>query len=157
VLGVLSLRPWQGAPGNAVQPVQGGNPNASAGMAQMKPAATADLSQAASSVPAAQVDAWLAGAVGNNAALRLASIRALAAAPRERAVPVLMRIAKRGTDERERHAALDALEVQAAQQGDADDAIHTLLRSLVYDGSGDERLTERAQKLLATLDAGAAR
>ena len=103
---------------------------------------------------AADIDAWLAGAQGEDAAVRLASIKALAQAPRDRALPVLSRIAERGMVSNERLAAVESLEIQAQQSGDADDAIHGVLRTIAVDGR-DDRLVERAQRLLESIDASA--
>lgn len=98
-----------------------------------------------------EVGAWLAGLNSADAAIRMASIRALATAPRESAVPALVQIAGRGPNRQERYAALDALRTQALQHGDADDAIHGVVRTLVYDGN-DEQVTAYAADLLEALD-----
>ena len=122
------------------------NPQSAAPNATARPAPTAD----------GDVDDWLAAAEGDDAAARLAAIRALAQAPRDRALPVLARIAERGQSEQDRHAALEALHGQVTVHGDADDAVHEVLRALAYDGT-DERVSEQALRLLESIDADAAR
>jgi len=101
------------------------------------------------------VDRWLAGTESADANTRLASIHSLAQAPRDRAVPILLRIAERGMLARERGAALDALQAQAQKSGDADDAIHSVLRTIAVDGR-DDHISERALRMLESIDAGAA-
>jgi len=154
VVGTLSWRQEDKGQGVATGAAAANSPNgltsaAATGNASMATGATLATLSAAS----ADVEAWLAGAQGTDAAKRLESIKALAQAPRDRALPVLVQIAKRSTVERERYAALDSLQVQGRLNGDADDAIHTVLRTLIYDG-GDERMAESAQRVLDALDAG---
>lgn len=97
------------------------------------------------------VDALLASAVGENPATRLAAIEALASAPRERTLPVLVHIAEQGAVEIERHAALGSLHSVAERQGDPDGAIHGLLRDLIHDGN-DETVSGHASTMLEELD-----
>jgi hypothetical protein len=86
--------------------------------------------------------------------VRLASIKALAQAPRDRALPILSRIAERGMLSNERLAAIDSLDFQAQQSGDADDAIHGVLRTIAVDGR-DDHVSQRALRLLESIDSGA--
>lgn len=155
VVGVLSLRPQdegsRSLPGSGSTGATNAGDKAAAANAVLPAAGAAQATRAV--VASADVEAWLAGAQGTDAAKRLESIKALAQAPRDRALPVLVQIAKRSVVERDRYAALDSLQVQGLQQGDADDAIHTVLRTLIYD-SGDERMAESAQRVLDALDAG---
>jgi hypothetical protein len=149
-LGAWSLRQHAGTV-PATKSAARGASNAASGPASASGALSTFVG-AVGPATAADVDAWLAGAQGQDAALRLASIKALAQAPRDRALPVLSRIAERGMVPTERLAAVDSLESQAQQSGDADDAIHGVLRTITVDGR-DDHLSERAQRLLETLDA----
>ena len=155
-LGVWSLRQPVGKVAGAAAPEAVAKAPSSANGTGNTASAAASITPTTAPPAGTDVDAWLAAAEGDDAAARVTAIRALAQAPRERALPVLARIAERGQLERDRHAALEALQGQAALHGDADDAVHGVLRSLAYDGT-DERVSERAQRLLESIDAAAAR
>ncbi len=149
-LGAWSLRQHE-ATDPATNPATGLSPNSAISAASFGGAAARIVPEK----PAAtDIDAMIAGAQGEDAAVRLASIKALAQAPRDRALPVLSRIAERGMLSNERLAAIEALEAQAQQSGDTDDAIHGVLRTIAVDGR-DDRLSERAQRLLESIDASA--
>lgn len=148
-LGAWSLR-QHGGTDPATKPATGLSPNSAISAASFGGGAARIVPEK----PAAKdIDALLAGAQGEDAAVRLASIKALAQAPRDRALPVLSRIAERGMVSNERLAAVESLEIQAQQSGDADDAIHGVLRIIAVDGR-DDQLSERAQRLLESVDAG---
>jgi hypothetical protein len=149
-LGAWSLRQQQATDAKADQ-ASGGAANVASSLPVPVSISASGSAQAAN---AADIDAWLAGARGEDAAVRLASIKALAQAPRDRALPVLSRIAERGMLSNERLAAIDSLDFQAQQSGDADDAIHGVLRTIAVDGR-DDRLSERARRLLESIDASA--
>ena len=155
-LGVWSLRQPVGKVAGAAAPEAVAKAPSSANGTGNTASAAASITPTTAPPAGTDVDAWLAAAEGDDAAARVTAIRALAQAPRERALPVLARIAERGQLERDRHAALEALQGQVALHGDADDAVHGVLRSLAYDGT-DERVSERAQRLLESIDAAAAR
>lgn len=155
-LGVWSLRQPVGKVAGAAAPEAVAKVTSSANGTGNTASAAASIAPTAAPPAGTDVDAWLAAAEGDDAAARVTAIRALAQAPRERALPVLARIAERGQLERDRHAALEALQGQVALHGDADDAVHGVLRSLAYDGT-DERVSERALRLLESIDADAAR
>lgn len=118
--------------------------------------ASAPQADAAQPPPAAvvNVDELLSAATGDFAENRLAAIMALADAPRGRALPVLLRIARTSSVVADRHAALDSLLVQGLQQRDSDDPIPDLLRELIYDGD-DEEVSEHAARVLEQLNAAA--
>ena len=155
-LGVWSLQQPVGKVAGAAAPEAVAKAQSSANGAGNTASAAASIAPTTAPPAGTDVDAWLAAAEGDDAAARLTAIRALAQAPRDRALPVLARIAERGQLERDRHAALEALQGQVALHGDADDAVHGVLRSLAYDGT-DERVSERALRLLESIDADAAR
>lgn len=98
------------------------------------------------------IDDLIAAATGDRADQRLAAITALADAPRARALPMLLRIARTGIVVADRHAALESLLVQAVQQPVAEDPIPDLLRDLTYDGN-DEEVSEHAAQVLEQLNA----
>lgn len=151
-LGAWSLRQHE-ATDPATNPATELSPNSAISSASFGGAAARSVPEKTAT---ADIDALLAGAQGDDAAVRLASIKALAQAPRDRALPVLARIAERGMMSNERLAAIEALEAQAQHSGDNDDAIHGVLRTIAVDGR-DDRLSERAQRLLESIDAGPGR
>lgn len=148
-LGAWSLRQHE-ATDPATKPATGLSPDSAVSAASFGAAAARIVPEK----PAAtDIDALIAGARGDDAAVRLASIKALAQAPRDRALPVLALIAERGMISNERLAAIEALEAQAQHSGDNDDSIHGVLRTIAVDGR-DDRLSEQAQRLLESIDAG---
>ena len=87
---------------------------------------------------------------------RAAAITALAAAPRAQAVPVLSNVLINGEPTMDRPLALRALRELALAKGDADGAVRSAFRELIYHGD-NEALMPATQEALDAVEAAEAR
>lgn len=148
----LYLQTGGDRPDAAPAPADGGPPGAaqsappdSAGDAPKITAvrATAVDGEADRAAAAGAVQRWLQEIGDDDPERRAAAIAALAGAPREQAVPALLKVLGSGAD-LDRQLALNALRTLASDQGDAGGEIRTALRLAIYDG-GDEVVAVGAQ------------
>jgi hypothetical protein len=94
---------------------------------------------------------WIADTASGNATTRAAAIKALAAAPRAQALPVLGRLLTDGEPQIDRPLALQSLRDLALNQGDADGAIRDAIRHAIYHGD-DMTKTDDAQEALEVIE-----